>query len=334
MEKTIFVVDDSLSNLSVAEEALEDHYNVITISSGAKTISLLEKIKPNLILLDIEMPEMDGFDVLHSLKNDEKTKDIPVIFLTSIMDAKVETKALEMGVVDFILKPFSTPVLLNRIRLHIDISGIIQERTAQLRQAKRDIVFVLADVVENRDETTGNHLESTAKAVKLLIERMQEKQVYYDEVKEWDPDEMADCSLLHDVGKINTPDAILSKPGKLTDEEFEIMKHHALAGKEIIKKAIERSGENEFLYNAKMFATYHHERWNGTGYPYGLKGEQIPLQGRIMAIADVYDALISERPYKKAFPVEQAVEIIISEKGKHFDPKITEIFLEIVDKLL
>jgi len=329
MENTIFVVDDSFSNLSAAEEVLENHYNVRFIPSGEKAIALLGKIIPHLILLDIEMPGMNGFEVLEHLKGDEKTKDIPVIFLTAITNVEIETNALEMGVVDFIIKPFSAPVLLNRIRLHIDISEIIKERTHQLLRAKQDIIFVLADVVENRDESTSDHINRTARTVKLLIDEMQEKGIYSDQIKEWDSSMMAECSLLHDVGKINTPDAILSKPGKLTEEEFEIMKSHTLAGENIINKIIARSGENKFLYNAKIFATYHHERWNGAGYPYGLKGEEIPLQGRIMAVADVYDALISERPYKKAIEAEQAIKIIMGEKGKHFDPNIVDIFYEI-----
>ena len=329
MDKIIFVVDDSDTNLETAEAALEEHYDVITIPSGKKAIELLEKIKPHLILMDIEMPEMSGFDVLDSIKSNEEHQDIPIIFLTAMVNPDVETKALEMGVVDFITKPFSTPVLLNRVRLHIDISEVIRERTKQLVRAQQDIIFVLADVVENRDEVTKFHIDRTAMFVKLLLTAMKERGVYYEQVKDLSPDKLAESSLLHDVGKITIPDAILNKPSRLTAEEFEIMKTHVLAGKKIIKKVISRSGENVFLYNAKLFATYHHERWDGSGYPYGLKGDNIPLQGRIMAIVDVYDALISKRPYKDAFPDNIAIKIISEESGKHFDPKIVEVFLEI-----
>ena len=333
MDKTVFVVDDSATNLATASEALEGHYNVITISSGEKAIHLLKKVKPDLILLDIEMPVMDGFDVLNYLKADEIYRNIPVICLTSMVDPNIEIMALERGVVDFIAKPFSAPVLLNRIRVHMDINGIIRERTHQLNSAKHDIVFVLADVVENRDELTGDHLGRTSRLVHKLVTMMQKKRIYEEQISEWEPALTAEHSLLHDVGKINTPDSILKKPDKLTAEEYEIMKNHALAGKKIIDKIIKRSGENVFLQNSLLFALYHHERWDGTGYPFGLKGEEIPLQGRIMAIVDVYDALTSTRPYKAALTDEVAVEIIKAERGRQFDPEVVDAFLEIKNRI-
>lgn len=331
MKRTIFVVDDSISNLTMAAEALNPYYAVMTIPSGKKVVAILEKVKPDLILLDIEMPEMDGFDVLRYLKNNDKFRDIPVIFLTAKTDYQTEIYALEMGVVDFIAKPFNPAVLLNRVKHHIDISGLVRERTSQLYSARQDIVFVLAHMVENRDESTGDHLGRTSRLVKLLLESMLAKKVYFDQIKDWDFDLMAECSLLHDVGKINIPDAILKKPGKLTPEEFEIMKNHARVGQDIIDKIIERSGENVFLNNAKIFAISHHERWNGTGYPHALAGEDIPLQGRIMALVDVFDALTSKRAYKEAFTYDQAFDIILEERGKHFDPAIVDVLYDIRD---
>jgi len=330
MGKIIFVVDDSITNLSVAEEALEAIYTVVTIPSGKKAVSILEKVMPDIILLDIEMPEMDGFDVLRYLKSSERFKDIPVIFLTAKTDHQTEIDALRLGVVDFIAKPFNPAVLLNRIKHHIDISALINERTAQLYAARQDIIFVLADVVENRDEGTGDHLGRTSSLVKRLLEHMFHKRIYYDQIKDWDFELMSECSLLHDVGKINSPDNILKKPGKLTPEEFEIMKDHAAAGKRIIDKIISRSGENEFLINSGIFAVSHHEQWNGKGYPHGLKGEDIPLQGRIMAIVDVYDALTSKRPYKDAFSMEKSIKIMLEGKGKHFDPKLLDAFADYI----
>ncbi|MCL2839888.1 MAG: response regulator [Defluviitaleaceae bacterium] len=333
MKKIIFVVDDSISNLTMAAEALSADYAVRTIPSGKKAIDLLEKIKPNLILLDIEMPEMDGFDVLKYLKGHEQFQDIPVIFLTAKTDFATEIEALKMGVVDFIGKPFNPAVLINRVKHHIDISGLIQAQTFQIYKARQDIVFVLADMVENRDESTGDHLGRTSKLVKMILTHMLEKKLYYDQIVGWDFDLIAECSLLHDVGKISTPDRILKKPGKLTPEEWEIMKDHAAAGGRIIEKIIARSGENVFLRNSRLFAIAHHERWNGKGYPNGLKGEDIPLQGRIMAIVDVYDALMSKRVYKDAFTVEQTLNIITSEKGEHFDPNLVDILLDIQEKI-
>ena len=335
MEKTIFVVDDSHTNLFAAEEALEGHYNVITIPSGAKTIALLEKITPNLILLDIEMPEMDGFAVLEYLKGNDKFKDIPVVFLTALVDTELEAKGFQMGVVDFIIKPFSAPVLINRVKLHMDTSDIIIKRTAQLLKAHQTMIFILADIIETRDEYTGGHIERTAQFMKLLIVGMQEHGVYPELIGEWDPVMMAEAALLHDIGKINVSDTILNKPGRLTPEEFDIMKNHALIGKRIIDKIIARTGsEDDFLTNARLFAAYHHERWDGSGYPHGLVGEDIPIHGRLMGIVDVYDALISERPYKKPFSDEVAMDIIVGESGKHFDPKIVDVFKKSHDRFV
>ena len=329
MKKTVFVVDDSVSNLTMAEEALNPHYAVMTIPSGIKAIALLEKVKPDLVLLDIEMPGMDGFDVLKCLKSSARFRDIPVILLTAKADHPTEIEALKMGVVDFIKKPFNPAILVNRVRHHIDISVLIRERTTQLYSARQDILFVLADMVENRDESTGDHLGRTSRLVKTLLEHMLKNRVYFDQIKDWDFDMIAECSLLHDAGKISTPDAILKKPGKLTDQEFEIMKDHSPAGKRIIDKIIARSGENVFLSHSSLFAISHHERWDGSGYPHGLKGEDIPLQGRIMAIVDVYDALMSKRVYKDAFSAEESFKIILQERGKHFDPAIVDVFADI-----
>jgi len=325
-KKTVFIVDDSVTNLAMASDALKSTYTVRTIPSGKKTLDLLEKIKPDIFLLDIEMPDMNGFEVLRYLKNDERFSDIPVIFLTAKTDFDTEIQALELGVVDFIGKPFNPAVLFNRVKHHIDIDSLVRERTFQLQRARQDIIFVLTDMVENRDESTGNHLGRTNRLVKMLLEEMLARRIYYDQISGWDFDLIAECSLMHDVGKIATPDAILKKPGKLTSDEWVIMKEHTTSGEKIINKIIERSGENTFLRNSKIFAISHHERWDGSGYPYGLSGEAIPLQGRLMAIADVYDALMSKRVYKDAFSADEALKIILNEQGKHFDPLIVDTF--------
>jgi len=326
MRKTIFVVDDNDTNLSKAEEGLEDTYDVMTIPSGARLFTILKKLKPNLILLDIEMPEMDGFQVLEQLKNDKEYKEIPVIFLTGIHDPEVEARGFTSGVVDFITKPFSTPVLLNRVKLHIDVNLLIKEHTEKLARNHQNMIFILADMVENRDSGTGGHIERTSEYVKVLVLEMQKRGVYSDQIKDWDLEMMGICAILHDIGKIGVTDMILNKPGKLTDEEFAQMKNHASNGAQIINRVITRTGDDEFLHNARLFAEFHHESWDGSGYPHGLKGLAIPIQGRIMAIADVYDALISERPYKPAFTHEKAVDIIMKDSGKRFDPDIAGVF--------
>ena len=339
MQKTIFVVDDNDTNLSVAKEALKDNYRVMTMPSAAKMFTLLEKITPDLILLDIEMPEMDGFEALQLLKNNKVQADIPVIFLTSMSDASVEARGFEMGAIDFIIKPFSAPVLINRLNTHLNIDELIRERTAQLQQKteqlqklQNGIVFVLADMVESRDKGTGGHIERTTTYIKILVDAMMERGVYADELDELDLDLLNTSARLHDIGKIAIPDNVLNKPGKLTDEEFEIMKTHSSEGEHIIDQIVSRTENVEFLRNAKLFAGYHHERWDGRGYPHGEKEMGIPLQGRIMAIVDVYDALVSERPYKKAFTADEAINIIMENSGKQFDPAIADVFYEARDK--
>jgi len=329
--KTIFIVDDSDTNLSMAEEALDRQYRVMTMPSAAKMFSLLSKITPDLILLDIEMPEMDGFEALSRLKSESLWSNIPIVFLTGRTDAAVEVRGFEMGAVDFITKPFSAPVLINRIKTHLEIDELIRERTAQLSRLQNSIVSVLANIVESRDKGTGGHIERTSAYIKILINEMKKRGVYADIISGWDIEKMISSARMHDLGKISITDLIVNKPGKLTDDEYEIMKTHAEEGERIIDKIIAQTGEGEFLRNARLFAGSHHERWDGKGYPNKLKGEEIPLQGRIMAIVDVYDALVSERPYKKAFTDEEAVHIIMENAGTHYDPKIAEVFYEVRD---
>jgi putative two-component system response regulator len=327
--KTIFVIDDNNINLIMANEVLSGEYKVITMASASILFDFLENLIPDLILLDIMMPEIDGFDALKKLKSSPRYAEIPVMFLTSKKDDRTESLGFEMGVIDFISKPFSKSILLKRIKTHLRIEDIIRERTNSLTRLKNSIVSVLANMVEKRDTITGGHVERTTQYIKLLLDAMMARGVYVDEISGWEYDLAVSSVRLHDIGKIVITDAILNKPDKLTDEEFEIIKTHAIEGEKIIDSIIEESGDEVFLHYAKLFAGYHHEKWDGTGYPRGLKGEDIPLQGRIMAIADVYDALVSKRPYKKAFKHEEAVGIIKNGRGTQFDPLIIDIFLEI-----
>ena len=340
MQKMIFVVDDSDTNLSMAEEALEKQYRVMTLPSAARMFALLEKITPDLILLDINMPEMSGFEALSVLKANDMYSNIPVIFLTGLTDSTNEAHGIELGAVDFIIKPFSEPVLLNRIKNHLHIDELIHERTKQLHERtdqlvrlQNGIVFALADIVESRDKGTGGHIDRTTVYIRILIDAMIEHGVYTDDMQGWNLESVISSARLHDIGKIAIPDYILNKPGPLTKEEFERMKTHALEGERIIDQMVYRTGDAEFLLNAKLSAAYHHECWNGSGYPYGLKGTDIPLHGRIMAIVDVYDALTTERPYKKAFTNEESVKIIMEGSGERFDPNIVRVFYEVREKI-
>jgi len=324
--ETIFVVDDSDVNLTMAKQALGDSYRVFTLPSAAKMFALLEKVMPDLILLDIRMPEMDGFAALEKLSMDKRAAEIPVMFLTASSDAESEIRGFEMGAVDFITKPFSEPVLRRRVETHLRVDELIKRRTQRLERLKNGIISVLADIVECRDENTGGHIERTSRCIRILIEAMIANGVYADEMAGWNLDAIVASARLHDVGKIAISDMILNKPGRLTPEEFVTIKTHVREGEQIIDKIMAKTGEEEFLQNARTFCSYHHEHWDGSGYPYGLKELDIPLFGRIMAIVDVYDALVSERPYKKPFTSDVAVNIIMQESGKHFDPKIAEVF--------
>jgi len=332
--KSIFIVDDSDTSLLLAKEALKEHYRVLTMSSAARLFKLLEKFIPDLILLDIEMPEMDGFETIQKLKSNNFYKDVPVIFLTNYREDSIESFGFELGVVDFISKPFSTPVLINRIKTQLDIDSLIRERTERIRRLQDGIMTVLANVIEERDRDTEGHNDRTAAFIKILIEAMAKRGVYADEMKDWDMEKVIFSSRLHDMGKIKIIDTILNKPGKLDQDEYEQIKAHSEEGVKIIERMIEQTGGEELLNNAKLYAEYHHERWDGTGYPHGLKGTEIPLHGRIMAIVDAYDALISKRPYKEANTDEEAAKIILEESGRQFDPKIVEVFLEVLGQFI
>jgi len=330
--KSIFVVDDSDTSLLLVKEALREHYRVLTMSSATRMFKLLEKFIPDLILLDIEMPEMDGFETLQKLKTNSYYKDVPVIFLTNYREDSIESFGFELGIVDFISKPFSPPVLINRIKTQLDIDSLIRDRTERIKKLQNGIMTVLANIVEERDKDAVGHNDRTAAYIKILIEAMLERGVYADEIRFWDIEKVVFSSRLHDMGKIKIMDTILNKPGKLDKDEYEYIKSHAAEGVKIIEKMIEQTGEEELLRNAKLYAEYHHERWDGTGYPHGLKGTDIPLHGRIMAIVDAYDALISKRPYKNALANEEVAQIISDMSGKQFDPEIVKVFLEVQDK--
>jgi putative two-component system response regulator len=319
-------------------------YNVFPIPSGKKLFELLEKVSPDLILLDIEMPEMDGYEVIKKLKADEKTAGIPVIFLSAHIDPGHELEGLGLGAVDYVFKPFSPILLMRRIENHIFISSrqkelkknnenlqaMAQEKTGQ--DPQNSIINTIAELVEFRDGEPNGHIVRTQKYLGLLADCLISEKIYADETEGWNPAFLVPASRLHDIGKIRIDNSLLNKPGKYSPEEFELVKNHADWGAKIIE-AIEKETEgHSCLSHAKIFAASHHEKWNGTGYPLGLAGPEIPLEGRLMAIVDVYDALISKLPYKDPFPPEEAKKVILSEKGLHFDPLLTDVFERLSDK--
>ncbi|MDR0832053.1 MAG: response regulator [Bacillales bacterium] len=340
-KKTILICDDSLLILAAAKLSLNQNYNVLQANSPSNLFHLLETVTPDLLLLDVEMPEMNGYEVLKKLKSSLKTKNIPVIFLTGRSDETSEIAGLSLGAVDYITKPFSQPILLKRIETHILLSEqkkqlqdfndnlelkVIQ-KTAEIQALQNGLLDTITTLVEYRDDDTGGHISRTQGYVEILVDYLKEKDLYPKEIKSWHLEYMFKATRLHDVGKIAISDVILNKPGRLNEEEFEIMKTHAELGYKMLKKVEEQSGSNDFIYHGQFFALYHHEKWDGNGYPQKLKGLDIPLQGRLMAVADVYDALRSSRPYKEKFSHEQAKEILLKGQGNHFDPVLIEGFL-------
>jgi putative two-component system response regulator len=353
--KTIFLVDDDLTNLTVGRGALEEHYDVLTLNSGARLLKALEKSVPDLILLDVMMPEMNGYETLKAMKANPKAAGVPVVFLTAKSDSDSELEGLTLGAVDYITKPFSPPLLLKRIEIHllvmsqktelsaqkeelIKLNNELQERveakTKTVVELKDALLKTMSELVEWRDDITGGHIERTQSYLKTLLFALEERGIYKEEVEKLGDDIsiVLQSAQLHDVGKIAIKDSILNKPGKLTPEEFEEIKKHAAFSGTVIEKIMESTSDQAFLEHAKVFAVTHHEKWDGSGYPKGLKGEEIPLLGRLMAIADVYDALRSDRPYKKAFPHEEAVKIITDGRGTHFDPILVDLFLDVADE--
>jgi len=340
-EKTLIIlVDDNPANLRIGKNVLAEKYAVATAPSAEKMFGLLENNNPAMILLDVDMPEMNGYEAIKILKSKPQTKDIPVIFLTGRTESDDELAGLSLGAIDYIVKPFQPPLLLKRIEVHLlveaqrkelqyfneNLQKMVEEKTESILELQNAMLKTIAELVECRDDITGGHIERTQRGIKILLEELEKSGVYRDETEGWDMDLLLQSCQLHDVGKISIDDRILKKPGRLNDEEFEEMKKHASFGEQIIEKIEALAKESDFLNYAKIFAASHHEKWDGTGYPRGLKGDEVPLLGRIMAIADVYDALVSERPYKKAFTHEEAVRIITEGSGTQFDPMLVEVF--------
>lgn len=365
-KKHILVVDDVPANLKYAEQLLESRYRLTLAISGAQALKFLGKAKPDLILLDINMPEMDGCTVLEELKKNPDTEKIPVIILTSEADSSMEIKCLALGAMDFIRKPFVTEIMLSRIDTQIELSEyrhkleyIVDEKTVVIERLQDVMSTCFAELVESRDGTTGGHIKNTTRYFSVFVEELAKHDKYKDILT---PDyirSLVRAAPLHDIGKIGINDSVLRKESKLDEEEFAHMKTHATIGGDTFANIfrsvegvhhhsevgavtfdkiwdamdISDNADTAFLHTARDMALYHHERWNGTGYPTGISGEQIPLCARILSIVDVYDALTSKRSYKDAFSHDKAMQIIIEDRGVFFDPELTDIFVGISDKI-
>lgn len=345
----VLVVDDDPASLKIAHAALVAEYDVVTVPTAEKLNRMLEIGVPDLILLDILLKDGDGRDIISMLKVLDRTKDVPVIFLTSQSSAEDEIKGLALGAVDYIAKPVNPELLRRRVEIHTQLvrqrrelafinahlQRLVSERMQSVLRLQKGLLKTVGDLVEFRDDVTGQHTARTERMFGLILESVHGIRMYSEETVNWEIDLMVESSQLHDVGKIAIPDAVLLKPAKLTAEEFAIMKMHAKFGEEIIERIQENAGEqNAFLEYAKILAGSHHERWDGSGYPRGLKENDIPLAGRLMAFADVYDALVSSRPYKPPFPHEKAVQIISGQFGSQFDPNLADAFLSSAERFI
>lgn len=344
---TILAVDDTLANIEVVKGVLSQDYVVQVALKGEVALKIVDKHKPDLILLDIMMPEMDGFEVCQVLKANPETQDIPIIFLTAKSQEEDETKGLALGAVDYITKPISPPILQERVKNHLLLKQSkdflakqnevleerVIERTTQLAELQDVAMVAMGALAESRDPETGNHIRRTQHYVKALATELAKLPKYADFLQPDVITSLYKSAPLHDIGKVGVVDSILLKPGKLTDEEFEEMKNHTTYGRDAIVAAeTSMDRADNFLTFAKEIAYSHHEKWDGSGYPQGLSGEDIPLSARLMAVADVYDALISKRVYKPPFTHEKAISIISEGRGSHFDPQMVDSFLDIAEQ--
>ena len=347
---TILVVDDTPDNLSLVSSLLRDDYTVKVANNGEKALKVVDATAPpDLILLDVMMPGIDGHEVCRRLKSDPKTRDIPVIFLTARADVEDERKGFELGAVDYVTKPINPPTLLGRVKAQLglkvatdflrdqndSLEDEVAKRTQELISIQDVTILAMASLAETRDSETGNHIQRTQHYVKVLAEQLRAHPRFSAFLTDQNIMMLFKSAPLHDIGKVGIPDRILLKPARLDADEFEIMKGHAALGCEAIVHAEKTLGvQVEFLRIAKEIAMSHHERWDGSGYPEGLSGEAIPVSARLMALADVYDALISRRVYKSEMPHEQAVATILKGRGTHFDPDMLDAFVVIQDQLL
>ncbi|MEA2100770.1 MAG: response regulator [Campylobacterota bacterium] len=334
-QKTILIVDDTELNVNTLIDLLDDKYDILASLDGEDALEIIEEEDIDLILLDIMMPNMDGFEVCKILKEKQKTKDIPVIFITAKTDDDSIEKAYDLGGVDYITKPFRAREVLSRIANHLALSEqshileekvkektqALQEINKELEDTQREVIFTMGAIGERRSKETGNHVKRVALYSELLA-------FYYGLDKE-ESKLLKEASPMHDIGKVAIADSVLNKPARFTPKEFEIMKEHATLGYEMLEHST-----RPLLKTASIVAIEHHEKWDGTGYPKGLKGEEIHIYGRITALADVFDALGSDRIYKEAWGDEEIFQLFKEERGKHFDPKLVDIFFENLDKFL
>ena len=343
----ILAVDDTSDNLALLSDLLKGDYKVKVANNGEQALRIAQNAPvPSLILLDVMMPGMDGYEVCRRLKAEPSTRDIPVIFLTAKSEVEDEKKGLELGAADYIMKPISPPIVLARVKIHLENKSVrdflksksdflekeVTRRTLEVGMIQDTTMVAMGSLAETRDNETGNHIRRSQHYVRILGLALRDRGLYKDFLDSGTIELLYKSAPLHDIGKVGIPDRILLKPEALTPQEYDIMKTHTSIGHNAIEASEKLlNAPTSFLRFAREIAWTHHERWDGTGYPRGLAGEAIPLSGRIMAIADVYDALISKRVYKPAYKHEKAVSIIQEESRTHFDPGLVDVFMEVTN---
>lgn len=336
----VLVVDDTEENIDILVNTLAPEYDIKVATDGRVAMQVASETQADLILLDIMMPEMDGYEVCERLKSMPSYAEVPVIFLTAMAETNNKTRGFELGAVDYITKPFDALEVQARVRTHIELARArhalahqneelekrVRERTRELWQTQDATIQALASLAETRDNETGQHIHRTQEYVRVLAEGLRQTERYADQLDSQTVEMLYKSAALHDIGKVGVPDSVLLKAGKLTEEEFEIMKGHPTLGRDALLRAELSLGSNSFLACAREIAYTHHEKWDGTGYPRGLVADEIPLSGQLMAIADVYDALTTKRVYKPAFPHSKAVQIVLDGAGTHFSPDLVATF--------
>ena len=348
MDKIILVVDDDVTSLKLASGILGKQYRIASAINGAAAFKYLEKNIPHLILLDLNMPDMDGFEVIERLKASPQHRNIPVIFLSAQQTPQNEAQCISAGAVDYVSKPYVPQVLLSRVQRTLELydsrerlEAVVAEQANDLKQQTKHIdeiqnamILGMANLIEERDNSTGFHVKNTQKYVRLICEALVERGMYPNILTENYMNNLIKSAPLHDVGKIKISDAILQKTGKLSEEEYKIIKNHSRYGADIIEDSLGEIEDTDYMKVARDVVLYHPERWDGNGYPEGLKGEEIPLGARIMAIADVFDAISADRVYHRGIrKVDEVFSIMEETSGTQFDPTILEVFMSLKDEL-
>jgi putative two-component system response regulator len=338
--RRILIVDDMPSNIKILNDILRPDYNISVATTGPEALKVAAgQTPPDLVLLDIMMPDMDGYEVCAQLKTNPQTQGIPVLFVTALGEVEDETRGLALGAVDYITKPISPPIVKARINTHMrlklhqdHLEDLVLARTRELALTQDVTIHSLAGLAETRDNETGGHIMRTQHYVRSLAIHLSRHPSFEQFLDEATSELIFKSAPLHDIGKVGVPDAILLKPGPLTPNEFEVMKRHAVYGRDAILKAeklLKAQSSPSFLRLAREIVYTHHEKWDGSGYPQGLAGQDIPIPGRLMAVADVYDALVTKRVYKPALPRHEVMAIMIESRGRHFDPEVLDAFLAI-----